>query len=120
MRNLRNIFGLMALMALMVLPVAAHGTQPVITLERTACFGTCPVYTVTIYTDGTVIYNGTQFVDVKGEQTSTIDPATVEQLVAGFEAAGYFDWNDSYTDMHITDQPYITTSVTRDGVTKQI
>ncbi len=101
-------------------PAATPDGQVAITLERTACFGTCPVYTVTIYTDGTVVYNGLQFVDVKGEQTSSIDPATVEQLIAGFEAAGYFDWNDSYTDMHVTDQPTITTSVTRDGVTKQI
>ncbi|MFN8449837.1 MAG: hypothetical protein U0521_14945 [Anaerolineae bacterium] len=41
-------------------------------------------------------------------------------MVAGFEAAGYFGWDDEYTDMHITDLPTIITSVTRDGETKQI
>ncbi|MFN8560149.1 MAG: DUF6438 domain-containing protein [Anaerolineae bacterium] len=76
--------------------------------------------TVTIYTDGTVVYNGERFVDVEGEQTATIDPETVQQLVAGFEAAGYFGWDDEYTDMHITDLPTIITSVARDGETKQI
>ena len=30
----------------------------VITLERTACFGTCPIYTITIYGDGRVVYDG--------------------------------------------------------------
>jgi len=120
------------LTALVALPLAAQPVTPeatpettlerqvALTLERTACFGSCPVYTVTIYTDGTVEYNGTQFVDVKGAQTTTIDPATVQQLIAGFEAAGYFDWKDRYMDMHVTDQAYITTSVTRDGVTKKI
>ncbi|MBI1257727.1 MAG: hypothetical protein GC204_09675 [Chloroflexi bacterium] len=132
MRKFSLILFALMLTVLAVMPAAAESATPeatpeitpegqvAITLERTACFGTCPVYTVTIYTDGRVVYNGEQFVDVKGEQTSSIDPATVEQLIAGFEAVGYFDWNDSYTDMYITDQPYITTTVRRDGVTKQI
>ncbi len=105
---------------LAVLPAAAQSPEVALTLERTACFGACPVYTVTIYTDGTVVYNGERFVDVEGEQTATIDPETVRQLVAGFEAAGYFGWDDEYTDMHITDLPTIITSVARDGETKQI
>ena len=71
------------------------GRQVALTLERRPCFGTCPIYTVTIYSDGTVVYKGTRFVDVTGEQTGSIDPETVEQLIAGFEAAGYFDWNDA-------------------------
>ncbi len=111
---------LVTLIALIAFPAAAQEPQVAVTLERTPCFGACPVYTVTIYTDGTVVYQGERFVDVTGEQTANIDPATVDQLVAGFEAAGYFDWNDDYTDMHISDLPTITTSVTRDGETKQI
>jgi len=132
MRKFCHLFALILTVLAAAMPAAAQSATPEITpeatperqvaltLERTACFGTCPVYTVTIYTDGTVEYNGTQFVDVKGVQTTTIDPATVDQLIAGFAAAGYFDWKDSYTDMHVTDQPTITTSVTRDGVTKTI
>jgi hypothetical protein len=119
MRNLRILFGIIALM-LLALPAVAQDGQVAVTLERGACFGSCPIYTVTIYTDGTVVYNGERFVDVTGEQTGSIDPAEVEQLIAGFEASGYFDWNDSYTDADVTDAPYITTSVTRDGETKQI
>ena len=120
MRKFSIIFGIIALALVAVLPAAAQDSQPVITLARTACFGACPVYTVSIYADGSITYNGERFVDVEGEQTGSIDPAAVDQLVAGFEAAGYFDWNDEYTDMHITDQSTITTSVTRDGETKQI
>ena len=59
-----------------------------ITLERTACFGTCPVYQVSIFEDGTVMYNGENFVDVTGEQTSSIDPETVELMVNAFVEAG--------------------------------
>lgn len=119
MRKLAILFTLVfALLATM--SVAAQERQVAFTLERGACFGACPRYTVTIYTDGTVEYNGERFVDVEGEQTSTIDSAVVEQMIAGFEAAGYFDWNDEYTEMRVSDLPYFVSSVTRDGVTKQI
>jgi hypothetical protein len=114
---------MIALLAVLaVLPAAAQDQKPeaVITLERTACFGTCPVYTVTIFDDGSVVYNGTNFVDVEGEQTVQIDPEIVKTAVKVFEDAGYFDWNDEYMNMTVTDQPYVTISVTRDGETKKI
>lgn len=91
-----------------------------LTLSRTPCFGTCPVYSVTVYTDGTVVYEGTDFVTVTGTQTTNIDPETVQELVNGFQDAGYFDWNDEYTHMDVTDSPYVMTSVTVDGNTKEI
>lgn len=94
--------------------------NPVITLERTACFGSCPIYTVQIFADGTVVYNGERFVEVEGEQTGQIEPETVEQMVEAFAEAGYFEWDEEYIHMTITDQPYITTSVTRDGETHTI
>lgn len=119
MRKLAMFFTLVfALLATM--SVAAQERQVAFTLAREACFGSCPVYTVTIYTDGTVEFNGERFVDVEGEQTTTIDPAVVEQMIAGFEAAGYFEWNDEYTEMRVSDLPYFTSSATRDGETKQI
>lgn len=121
MRKLSIIFALiLTLIALAVLPAAAQERQVALTLERTACFGACPIYTVTIYTDGTVEYHGERFVTTEGEQTGSIDPETVQQLIAGFEAAGYFDWNDEYTNMGVSDLPTIITSVTRDGETRQI
>ncbi|MEO8606553.1 MAG: DUF6438 domain-containing protein [Chloroflexota bacterium] len=86
-----------------------------ITLERTACFGTCPVYTITILEDGTVNYEGQDFVDVTGKQTSELTPETVKQMVAAFEKAGYFDWKETYDTQIVTDLPTVMTSVTLDG-----
>src|ERR1041385_7939969 len=91
-----------------------------ITLERTACFGTCPVYTITIYDNGDVVYNGEKFTDVTGEQKSQIDPAIVAQMVKSFEEAGYFDWKEAYDKYTITDLPSVITSVTHDGKTHRI
>ena len=94
--------------------------QPALTLERTACFGSCPIYTVAIYDDGTVVYQGERFVDVTGEQTSQIDPATVQMAVEAFADAVYFEWDESYTAMYVTDLPSVISSVTRDGATHRI
>ncbi|MBA3874106.1 MAG: hypothetical protein H0X30_33650 [Anaerolineae bacterium] len=91
-----------------------------ITLERTACFGSCPVYTITIYDNGDVVYNGQKFVDVMGEQTSQIDPATVALMVKAFETAGYFDWKEAYDTQMVTDLPSTITSVTQAGKTHRI
>ena len=106
---------------LMAVPMAAQEENEVrLTLERGACFGTCPVYTVTIYADGTVVFEGQRFVESEGKQTGMIGPDIVDRLVSIFEDAGYFTWNDEYTQMQVTDLPYVTTSVTRDGETKRI
>lgn len=104
----------------MVMPAAAQDSEVAVTLERGACFGTCPIYKVTIYTDGTVVYEGERFVETEGTHTTTIEPEVVQQLIEGFEAAGYFDWEDEYTEMNVTDLPTIITSVTRNGETKRI
>jgi putative hemolysin len=91
-----------------------------ITLERTACFGTCPIYTLVIYGDGTAVFNGTDFVSQTGEYTTTIAIDDISHLVGEFVQAGYFDWNDAYTNREMTDMPTVITSIKVDGQYKQI
>ena len=114
------LFASLLLVASMVTPAAAQDAEVAVTLERGACFGSCPVYRVTIYTDGNVVFEGERFVTAEGTHTTTIEPEVVQQLVEGFEAAGYFEWEDEYTEMTVSDLPTIITSVTRDGETKRI
>ena len=90
-----------------------------ITLERTACYGTCPVYKLTITGDGTVVYDGRDFVEVKGEQTSSISPAQVRDLVDAFEQANFLSLHD-YTEQKVTDNPSAITSITIKGQTKTV
>ena len=44
-------------------------TNPAVlmTLERTACFGTCPIYRVVVFKDGRIEYPGEQYVKVVGQ-----------------------------------------------------
>ena len=92
----------------------------VVTLERTACFGTCPVYTLNVYGNGTVVYEGEEYVETQGRVETAIDQEKIRQLVLGFEAVDYFLLNDSYTERTITCAPTVITSITIDGETKAI
>jgi membrane dipeptidase len=90
-----------------------------ITLARTACFGMCPDYKVTILGDGTVTYEGHQFVRVTGTHTRKIDPASVTALAAEMQKGGYFEMLDTY-EARITDNPTTFTSLTIGNRTKRI
>ena len=93
-----------------LLQAPASPAPVAITIERTACYGACPVYSLEITGDGTVTYQGRQFVRVVGRATAMISPEAVRQLVAEFERIHYFDLQNIYT-AHITDLPTTTTSI---------
>lgn len=98
----------------------------VISLERTPCFGGCPIYTVTLRADGTVRFEGKRFTHVHGVATDSIDPAAVAHLLAGIEDAGFFSLADRYdygepTCTHyVTDQPGAVITVTAGDRSKSI
>ena len=85
--------------------------QVAMTLERTACFGFCPIYKLTIYGNGKVVYEGQRFVKVTGTRTTTISQTAVRNLFAEFQKINYFKLQDSYTGGH-TDAPSAITSLT--------
>src|SRR5262245_49630613 len=109
--NMNNIrwFSLLMLMVFGTPSVKVQGPEsdPVITLERTACLGKCPVYTVNILDDGRVIYEGNRFVAVTGKQTSNIAPKTVAAMIELFKGAGYFDWDEAYDTQTVSDLPTV-------------
>jgi hypothetical protein len=100
----------------------------VISMERTACYGTCPVYTLTIKGDGTVIYEGKDFVKVTGKQDSKISDDKVKKLIQEFYDIDYFSLEDSYTyrvnddgsKTVVQDLPTTKTSITIEGKTKSV
>jgi hypothetical protein len=75
-----------------------------ITLERTACFGICPEYTVWIQADGAVHYDGTSYVVADGERDGRISVEAVRSLVERFQETNFFEMRDEYTQP-ITDLP---------------
>lgn len=111
---------------LLALSLSLAAAVPVITLERTTCFGTCPAYTLSIYEDGTVVYEGRQFVKRKGKARSRISKAALDELVREFDRINYFSLDDDYTGAQKnckelwTDNPTATTSLNWNGKSKVI
>lgn len=97
-----------------------------ITLERTACFGTCPVYRVSIAGNGAVTFEGRRHVRREGVATARIGPAQVRGLLAAVEEAGFFSLADRYEygeptcAEYATDNPSAITSIAVGGRTKTV
>src|ERR1700730_2925658 len=90
-----------------------------ISLERTACFGTCPVYTLTVYSDGKVEYEGKEHVKEKGARSSKIDEKLFLRLLEKADEIGFFKLNDRY-EGRVTDLPTRITTVTKGDVSKTV
>lgn len=82
-------------------------------LERTMCYGTCPVYHVTITGTGQVTYFGEHWVDKVGIHTWTIDETAIQALNDAIKKYRYFTMKEKYDEMIIrcSDMPSCITSV---------
>ena len=61
-------------------PVAIE--QEAIRYETGPCFGTCPVYAVTVRPDGSGTFEGQRFTAVTGTRAFTLDPAAYRRFAA--------------------------------------
>lgn len=107
--------------------LAADATDPdtLATLERTMCFGTCPSYKLAVYTDGTVEYQGRDYVAVEGRDSTEISQEALQQLVEAFQEADYFSFRNNYVSGEIcreymTDLPTAITSFRYEGREKKV
>jgi hypothetical protein len=98
----------------------------VVTLERTPCFGSCPVYSLSITRSGVVRFDGKKFVRRAGPDSAKISTAAVDSLLAEMSKAGYYDFEERYTSgapacgRYATDLPSAITSVTDDSRSRRI
>lgn len=71
------------------LPVPVDARDIVMSLERHGCEGRCPVYSITIAGNGSVIYEGRTYVKVLGTQQTKISEAAALQLFERFREADF-------------------------------
>jgi hypothetical protein len=101
-------------------------TEGHISLERRPCFGTCPVYTVTLERSGEVIFRGHRFVADTGTFTGSIPATRADSLFRELDAAGWFAFADRYgmgepgCERFATDLPSVVTEVRMDGRAKRV
>ena len=92
---------------------------PLITMRRTACFGTCPQYTISIYDDGTINYEGKLFVEKIGNFHSNIPVSLVQKIKSKLEEINFFSFKEQY-DSPITDVPSVIIQVSINGKTHKV
>jgi hypothetical protein len=100
-------------------PDTVPGAQAIATLERTGCYGECPVYRLTVNSDGSVVYVGTRWVKVLGRQVYKISEAQMAALQAAFERANFHQLKD-YDKVESTDDDWAHLSYRRGGGFKRV
>ena len=94
-----------------------------LTLKRTACYGTCPIYEVTLEPNNTVTFVGERFVAETGEHTTSIDAEASRELLSKFDAAGFLDLPagmEKECGTFVTDVPGIVLSFRRENKSRTV
>jgi hypothetical protein len=93
--------------------------SPVIVYSKGPCFGTCPIYTVTIFNTGLVRFNGVRFTQKDGRHEKQLDPEEYSALIKKFRSNKFFGFKEDY-GMEIVDLATITISFNDKGKTKTV
>jgi hypothetical protein len=97
-----------------------------VSLERTPCFGGCPVYTISVSATGRVTFERRAHVRRLGTFSAEIPKRQVDALLVELERAGYFGFASRYAvsevacGRYVTDLPSAISSATVGGRTKRI
>jgi len=94
--------------------------ETIITLERTICCGRCPVYKLTIFGNGAVMYNGLEFVAITGRHMANLTEDKIQRLIGAFKKADFFSLNNSYVEFMRIEDPFAITSLTINGRKKRV
>lgn len=95
----------------------------VVALQRTACYGKCPVFELSIYNDGRVLYEGRNHVARYGKHEGRLPVESVDAIIYKAQSIGFFNMADSYPlhDTPIVEEvPTAITLVRRGAHTKRV
>lgn len=79
-------------------------------LQKTSCFGRCPTFLLNIKMDGSVYYEGHNFVDKMGIYTGKIETYQLINILAYIDEIALMDLQDVYT-YGVTDHSSVYTMV---------
>ncbi|MEQ8908078.1 MAG: DUF6438 domain-containing protein [Vicingaceae bacterium] len=84
-------------------------------IQRTACFGRCPIYTLSVYQSGYVEYLGEKWVEKEGRYATKVDQAVLDKLMKMAKEIQFFDLKHQYDSKYVTDLPSTITSLKEKG-----
>jgi hypothetical protein len=89
-----------------------------IRLERLGCFGACPNYVVTVASNGSVVWEGKDFVRVKGTRTSIINAKGIQEIRGRLNALRFSGQEGQEIKGAVMDGPIETTTIKHGGRTQ--
>ena len=93
--------------------------SPKVVLSKGACFGDCPVYTLTIYNTGLMKYNGVRNTEKEGKFEKQLQEQEYVELIRFIEKRNIWKLEDTY-QMDIADLPPLSFSYSDKDQTKTI
>lgn len=107
-------------------PDSVTQTDAQVTMQRLPCYGTCPVYSVRVGSDGMVVFDGERHVDSLGTRSGRIPQADAVALLRDLEESGFFELHSRYTypekecGAYHTDAPRVILTLVRHGRTATV
>ena len=97
-----------------------------VTLVRGACFGTCAQYSLTVSSNGDVVFVGFAYVRTRGLARAHISPTAARALIARFTEANFIDMWEQYLagqtscGLYATDAPIVELSLVTPTLYKKV
>jgi hypothetical protein len=98
-------------------PQAKPDADFMVMMHRGPCYGSCPVYTVSLDGSGTVKYRGERFVATEGEATASLDAERLKQVKDRFKTSAFSEWKTSYTRAMVSDLPTVVVQYGKKTIT---
>ncbi|MCH2229576.1 MAG: DUF6438 domain-containing protein [Crocinitomicaceae bacterium] len=90
------------------------------TMKRGYCYGTCPVFELKIYNNGTVTLHAIANLELEGLFSAKLSKEEMAAFAQKAKDIKYMDMEDVYDNAGISDLPSTTTSIVLNGVKKQV
>lgn len=88
-------------------------------IKQGTCVGKCPVYEASFWSDGRMIYNGIDYLPVKGQHTYVVPEKMAQNIVVEAKKIKIRQFKDEYKSVESTQQ-ITTLRVVVEGKMKQI
>lgn len=103
--------------------VNSYNCDTLISLERSGCLGKCPVFKLSLLSNGTVYFQGRHNVNRKGIYDTLLNKANLAELVSEFYSSGFFRLREKYDLTNCvgpTDLSSVVISIRTDRTDKKV
>jgi len=119
MKN-KVIITLLLLVGVLALTVEAQKI-PIITFEKTPCFGNCPVYKLEIYKNRKMHLSNTKYLKVgEGDFSAKLKRKEYKAILNQFQEINFLQLKDQYITKNVSDLPTRYITLAAQGKTKTV